>query len=234
MQGVVPSGGSDTSFEQSEQRARADLRDARARRRMRQVLDAAVRLMHGRDPEAVSMQALAEEASVSVGLIYKYFGGKEEVLVAIVLDLVDQLRDEMAARMAAAGPDPVARLAAGFAAYCAVMDDRHAVGLLTFRESAELGPQARQRLKDAERTTHDPLREAAVDAAAAGLLVDEADPDLLAFDLAIIAQTWPLKHWHFPEDYDIGRYVEAQTSAMLRSVLTPEAYERHRTTSRGS
>jgi len=204
-----------------------ELRDVRTRWRTRQLLDAAVRLMHGSGFQAVSMQALAKEADVSVGLIYTYFGGKEDVVVAVVLDLVEQIRAGMESRMAAAGPDPVERIVAGFGAYCAVMDAQRNAGLLTYRQSAELSTHARHRLKDAERTNLVPLRAAAVEAAALGLLADAADLDLLAFDLTILAQTWALKHWHFPDDYDVSRYVAAQTAAALRSVLTPDAQKRY-------
>jgi AcrR family transcriptional regulator len=212
----------------AEERAQQEIRDVRSRWRTRQVLDAAVRLMHGGGFGSVSMQALAKEADVSVGLIYKYFGGKEDVVVAVVLDLVEQIRVEMAARMDAAGGDAVERLVAGFGAYCAVIDAQRNAGLLTYRQSAEVGPEARGTLKDAERINLVPLRETAGDAAAAGLVVPGADLDLLAFDLMILAQTWALKHWHFPDDYDVHRYVVAQSAAALRSVLTPEAQQRYR------
>lgn len=212
----------------TDDRVAQEIRDVRARWRTRQVLDAAVRLMHGSGFQAVSMQALAKEADVSVGLIYSYFGGKEDVVAAVVLDLVEQIRSAMQERMAAAGADPVERLVAGFAAYCSVMDAQRNAGLLTYRQSGELGQQARLRLKEAERVNLGPLRDAAQEAADSALLVDTADLDLLAFDLMILAQTWALKHWHFPDDYDVHRYVAAQAATLLRSVLAPAQHERYR------
>jgi AcrR family transcriptional regulator len=210
------------------EQAQREIRDVRTRWRTRQVLDAAVRLMNRNGFQAVSMQALAREASVSVGLIYTYFGGKEDVVVAVVLDLVEQIRAAMDAQMAAAGPDPVERLVAGFGAYCAVMDAQRNAGLLTYRQSGELGQEARNRLKVAERTNLVPLRAAAAEAMRAGLFVPDADLDLLAFDLMMLAQVWALKHWHFPDHYDVHRYVAAQSAATLRSVLAPGQRERYR------
>jgi AcrR family transcriptional regulator len=210
------------------EQAQREIRDVRTRWRTRQVLDAAVRLMNGNGFQAVSMQALAREASVSVGLIYTYFGGKEDVVVAVVLDLVEQIRAAMDAQMAAAGPDPVERLVAGFGAYCAVMDAQRNAGLLTYRQSGELGQEARNRLKVAERTNLVPLRAAAAEAMRAGLFVPEADLDLLAFDLMMLAQVWALKHWHFHDHYDVHRYVAAQSAAALRSVLAPGQRKRYR------
>lgn len=211
----------------ADERVAKEIRDVRATWRTRQVLDAAVRLMHDSGFQAVSMQALAREADVSVGLIYSYFDSKEDVVVAVVLDLVEQIRAAMQERMAAAGPDPVERLAAGFAAYCSVMDAQRNAGLLTYRQSGELGQAARIRLKDAERINLVPLRDAAQEAAEAGFLADSADLDVLAFDLTILAQSWALKHWHFPDEYDVRRYVAAQSATLLRSVLDPAHHERY-------
>lgn len=207
---------------------RREIRDVRSRWRTRQVLDAAVRLMNGGSFEAVSMQALAREAGVSVGLIYSYFGGKEDLVVAVVLDVIEDLRDRTAAAMDAAGGDPVERLAAGFGAYCGVLDTRRHAGLLTYRQSGELGPDARNRLKAGELATLAPLREAAGAAEEAGLLVPGADLDLLVFDLMILAHGWALKHWHFPDRVDVHRYVASQTAAMLRSVLAPGRHAAYR------
>ena len=56
--------------------------------RSRQLLDAAARLMERDGSEAVSMQALAAEAGVSVGLIYRYFGSKDDILLAVITDVL--------------------------------------------------------------------------------------------------------------------------------------------------
>ncbi len=74
----------------------------------------------------MSMQAVAEDAGMSVGLIYQYFGGKQEVLRAVIVDILDAFRAEVPAAMAKAGDDPQAQLAAGFAAFCAVIDNKRA------------------------------------------------------------------------------------------------------------
>ncbi|OBH13639.1 MULTISPECIES: helix-turn-helix domain-containing protein [unclassified Mycobacterium] len=58
------------------------VRAARTTARRRQLLDAAVKAMETHGFHQTSMQDLAAEAKVSVGLIYTYFGGKEELLLA--------------------------------------------------------------------------------------------------------------------------------------------------------
>ncbi|MET0190702.1 MAG: helix-turn-helix domain-containing protein [Pseudonocardia sediminis] len=204
------------------------VRLARTAWRRGQIVEAATRLLERHGFHGMSMQALAKEAGVSVGLIYSYIGGKEDVVVAVVLDVIDQLNSLTTTAMDAAGDDPVERLAAGFGAYARVLDTHRHAGLLTYRQSGELGPDARSRLKTSELTTLVPLREAAGAAETAGLLVRGADLDLLVFDMMILAHGWALKHWHFGDDVDVHRYVASQTAAMLRSVLAPERHAAYR------
>lgn len=71
----------------------------------------------------MSMQDLATEANVSVGLIYKYFGGKEDLLLATILRIQDAFRDQLAPVMEAAGDDPVGQLVAGIRRYIEIVDE---------------------------------------------------------------------------------------------------------------
>ena|ERR1700751_3758981 len=82
------------------------VRAARTSSRRRQVLDAAVKVMGQTGFHQMSMQDLATEANVSVGLIYKYFGGKEDLLLATILRIQDAFRDQLAPVMEAATDAP--------------------------------------------------------------------------------------------------------------------------------
>src|SRR5690625_5229611 len=68
---------------------------ARSKARVRQLLRAAARLMTTSGSQNVSMQAVAEEANVSVGLIYRYFSSKQElvkgVIVGVLVDMAVQV-----------------------------------------------------------------------------------------------------------------------------------------------
>ena len=56
------------------------VRAARTSSRRRQLLDAAVKVMGRTGFHQMSTQDLAAEANVSVGVIYKYFGGMDDLL----------------------------------------------------------------------------------------------------------------------------------------------------------
>ena len=118
--------------------------------RRRQVLDAAVTVMQHTGFHQMSMQALADEAKVSVGLIYKYFGGKEDILLATIVDILHAFRDQLAPAMESAGDDPVARLSAMFRRYVEIVDENRDAVVLTYRESRTLDAQGREKIKELE------------------------------------------------------------------------------------
>ncbi|HLN77262.1 MAG TPA: TetR family transcriptional regulator [Nocardioidaceae bacterium] len=118
----------------------------RAQRRSQQLLGAAARLMERDGSHAVSMQAVAEEAGVSVGLIYRYFGGKDDLLLAVIVDVLDEFATRVPEAIEAAGDNPVERLAAAFRAYCEVIDDHRHAAVLTYRESKSLSDEGRARI----------------------------------------------------------------------------------------
>lgn len=199
------------------------VREVNASMRSRQILDAAARLMERAGSEAVSMQALAAEAGVSVGLIYRYFGGKDDVLLAVIVEVLDAFRSEVPEAVDAAGGDPVRRLAAAFGAYCDVIARYRHAAVLTYRESNALSPEGRERIKTLEVETSQPLRTAVRDGVDEGLL-STPSADLVAYDLLLLAHAWALKHWYFEQTMTLDEYVSAQLALMLRALIRPDLH----------
>ena len=198
------------------------VRAVRASSRRRQVLDAAVQVMQRTGFHQMSMQALADEADVSVGLIYKYFGGKEDILLATIVDILDAFKDQLQPAMDAAGNDSVERFATGFRRYCEIVDENLDAVALTYRESRTLDHDGRDRIKSLEIETSAPLRSAIEDGIAAGTM-KKVDIDLLVFDAMMLSHGWALKHWYFGTHYTLDSYIQAQTTVLLRSLLTERA-----------
>jgi TetR/AcrR family transcriptional regulator, cholesterol catabolism regulator len=201
----------------------AAARQARAEHRSAQLLDAAARLMERDGSHAVSMQAVAAEAEVSVGLIYRYFGSKDDLLLAVIVGVLDSFATQVPAAVEAAGEDPVHRLAAAFRSYCEVIDQRRHAAVLTYRETKSLDDAGRARIKDLEVQTSEPLRAALREGVDAGLFV-VPDVELAAYDLLLLAHAWALKHWYFERTLSLETYVERQLALVLRSIIEP----RHR------
>ncbi len=198
----------------------------RAERRSQQLLRAAARLMERDGSQAVSMQALAEEAGVSVGLIYRYFGGKDDLLLAVILDVLDAFATRVPEAVEAAGEDPVERLAAAFRAYCEVIDAHRHAAVLTYRESKSLGDEGRRRIKDLEIATSEPLRTLLREGVASGDLVD-LDVDLVTYNLLLLAHGWALKHWYLERTLRFDDYVTKQTALALSGLVAPRRRRRY-------
>ncbi|MDR3513538.1 MAG: TetR/AcrR family transcriptional regulator [Caulobacteraceae bacterium] len=74
----------------------AEEQSPRVAARRRQVLDAAIRCFRRHGFHATSMAVIAAEAGMSVGHIYRYFVGKDEIIQAIVREDVDEALAGMA------------------------------------------------------------------------------------------------------------------------------------------
>ncbi|PMD02230.1 TetR/AcrR family transcriptional regulator, partial [Brevibacterium paucivorans] len=80
----------------------AIVKGARAEFRERQIVEAAVRLMQKKGTHSVSMQAIAKSAGVSVGLLYKYFSDKEQIVLAAITRVLEEFRLRIPAAIAEA------------------------------------------------------------------------------------------------------------------------------------
>ena len=201
-------------------------RQARTASRSAQLLSATARLMERDGSQAVSMQAIADEAGVSVGLIYRYFGGKEDLLFAVISDVLEAFATQVPAAVDAAGDDPVERLAAAFRAFCLVIDAHRHAAVLTYRESKTLSSEHRRRIKDLEVRTSEPLRALLREGIRAGALAT-ADVDLAAYNLLLIAHGWALKHWYFEQSLDVDEYIAKQTALALQALVDPRRRRRY-------
>jgi AcrR family transcriptional regulator len=193
------------------------VRAARTSSRRRQLLDAAVKVMGQKGFHQMSMQDLAAEANVSVGLIYKYFGGKEDLLLATIVRVQDAFHDKLAPIITAAGDDPVAQLVAGIRRYVEIVDENLDAVVLTYRESRTLDAAGRAQIKELEIATAAPLRSVIQAGIAAGVF-RAADIDLAVFDIMLLAHGWALKHWHFGPNYTLDEYIRLQTRCVLNSL----------------
>lgn len=191
--------------------------DARVRRRRRQILAAATNLMQQSGFHAISMQSVAEEARISVGLIYQYFGNKEDLLRGVVVDILEDFRDEIPHALALAGEDPVERLKTAFRTCCLVVDAKRAAVNLTYRESKTLPPEGLAQIKALELETAEPIRQVYRDGVAAGVFAD-IDARLVAHSMLLTAHGWALKHWNLSNWLTLDEFIDQELALLLASV----------------
>lgn len=103
--------------------------------RRTQLLDLGVRLLADRSLDELSIDVLAEEAGISRGLLYHYFGGKHAFHEAVVRHAADDL---IAQTAPPEGGDPLERLLASVTAYVDYVVANHA-GYVSLVKAASSG-----------------------------------------------------------------------------------------------
>lgn len=189
-------------------------KEARVELRRRQLLEAAGAVMQSTGYHAMSMQQLADRADVSVGLIYQYFDGKEEVLRALIQDILEDFRTQVPAEVDRAGPSPVARLTVGIRAFCQVIDAHRPGTMLAYREMKTLPVEDVDRFKAVERETTEPIRRAIQDGMDSGVF-RRFDVELAVHNVLLTAHGWALKHWNLAPRMTLDQYVAQQTEWIL-------------------
>src|ERR1035437_5375606 len=208
---------------------RGPAREERIERRRREVREAATRVMTATGYHGMSMQAVADEAQMSVGLIYSYFGGKEELLQSVIVDILDEFRLRVPESMASAGSDPVDRLRQGFQTFCTIIDEKREGALLAYRESQTLPKSGQREIIRLELETTEPFRQAVEDGIASGVF-RPVDAELVTHNLKMAAHSWALKHWHLAPRMTLQEYIDRQLELALSAMyVTPR-----RTSSTGS
>jgi AcrR family transcriptional regulator len=74
---------------------------ARSRQTQERILEAALALVADAGAEALTVSAIAERAAVAVGSVYRRFGDKDRLLLAVQQAFADRMRDEVTERLGA-------------------------------------------------------------------------------------------------------------------------------------
>jgi AcrR family transcriptional regulator len=112
--------------------------------RREQLLELGVRLLATRPLEQLSIDLLAEEAGISRGLLYHYFGNKQDFHEAVVRRATEEL---FALTEPVDDPDPFVRLAASLDSYVAYVETNRQ-GYLSLVQAAYAGNEAMREIYD--------------------------------------------------------------------------------------
>ncbi len=187
-------------------------------RRRRQVVDAAIATFGKRGYHASTVRDIAKQAGVSVGLIYQYFGDKEDVLFLAIVDVLDSYRRCIPA-VTAGITDPLERLRAAVHAYCSVIDANVDATVLAYRETKSLRKARRNVIKQKEAETNALLARYVEDGIAAGIFDKRLDVALFVYQIVMFAHAWALKAWHFRPRMSVDEYVARGLELILNPLL---------------
>jgi AcrR family transcriptional regulator len=187
-------------------------------RRRSQVLGAAIELFSKRGYHATTVKDIAGRAGVSTGLVYQYFGDKEDILFLALQAVLDTYKERIP-RAIEGTADPLQRFRAAVHAYCRVIDANIAATVLVYRETKSLSRARRDVIKRKETETNALIEAQIRDCIRAGLF-EKVDAALLTYQIVMIAHGWALKAWHFAGTMTVDQYVDRNLALLLHPLLT--------------
>ena len=184
----------------------------------RRILDAAQRVMHAEGYRATTMPAIATEADVSVGLLYRYFESKEELLLAMCEQVTQAQLNELSVQLGAID-DPSERLSNAVRLFVESLEEKD-WGAVVIAGWAEA--DANPRLRELLLRRCDQLRAFAAmfirEAIARGETDPGVDVDRLGLGVAMLLDGALAHHAESGRRYD-PRQVEAAIIGLLGATL---------------
>jgi len=186
--------------------------------RRQQIIRAATKLFSEEGYYTTTILQIAREAKVSTGLIYQYFGDKDDILFLTLKNVLDTYEHEIP-RQIEGLTLPVERLCSAIRAYCSIVDTQRDATVLAYRSTKSLRPDRRGLIMDGETRTNR-LIEKAIRACTAGGFMRPINEHLLSYQCVMFAHAWALKYWAFRERYTLDEYVEEGLQLMVEPFLT--------------
>jgi AcrR family transcriptional regulator len=186
--------------------------------RRQQIVNAAVKLFAEQGYYSTTIQHIAREAGISVGLIYQYFRDKDDVLFLTLKLVLETYENEIPAALERV-EHPLERLCVAIGAYCRVVDRLREATVLTYRSTKSLRADRRIYIKDGEIRTNR-LLEGCLRACIAAGHLRAVNEHLLVYQYVLFAHAWALKQWALRDRYSLEEYVDEGIKLLVEPFLT--------------
>ena len=183
-----------------------------------QILRAAVKLFSEKGFYTTTIQQIAKEAGVSAGLIYQYFGDKDDILFLSLKLVIETYEHQIPPRLEGI-KHPVDRLCVALWAYCTIIDGLRQATVLAYRSTKSLRADRRALIKEGEFRTNR-LLENCVRACIDGGFMRPVNEYMLVYQYVMFCHAWALKHWAFQGRYTPGQYVAEGIRILVEPFLT--------------
>ena len=183
-----------------------------------QVLRAAIKLFSEKGYYTTTILQIARQAGVSIGLIYQYFGDKDDILFLALKLVLETYEKEIPLRLEGI-EHPVDRLCMAIWAYCHIVDAHRDATLLAYRSSKSLRADRRVLVKEDEARTNQLIADC-IHACIAGGYMREVKEYLLAYQYVMFCHAWALKRWAFGEAMSCADYVSEGVKLLVEPFLT--------------
>jgi AcrR family transcriptional regulator len=186
--------------------------------RRAEIVRAAVKLFSERGYYNTTIQQIAREAGISVGLVYQYFREKDDVLFLALKDVLETYEAEIPKALEGIG-HPLERLRTAIRAYCRIIDRRREATVLTYRSTKSLRPERRRYIKEGETRTNRILEDLLRSCIREGYM-SNLNEKLLVYQFVHFAHAWALKGWAFRNRYTLEEYVKEGLKLLVDPFLT--------------
>lgn len=186
--------------------------------RREQIVRAAVKLFSEQGYYSTTIQQIAREAGISVGLVYQYFRDKDDVLFLSLKNVLETYEHEIPKTLEGIG-HPLTQLQVALGAYCRVVDQLRQATVLTYRSSKSLRADRRRYIKEGETRTNR-LLEACLKACVRGGYMRPVNTHLLIYQYVLFAHAWALKAWALRDRYTLEQYIAEGTKLLVEPFLT--------------
>jgi AcrR family transcriptional regulator len=199
-------------------------------RRRAQIVEAATRLVARQGFAKTVVRDIAEEANISVGLVYEYVRSKEDILF-LIYEHWSRVWGEGLEKAIARGKDPLDQLQSAVSFLVGSADKHTDVTHLFYRESGHLSEYGTDQAKQTEREMVDRLTAILEAAVAAELLRPETDCLAVATSLILLSHGWVLKGYLLRKGRTPAAYANSLVETAVSGWATPagrKAWERRR------
>ena len=199
-------------------------------RRRAQIVEAATRLVARQGFAKTVVRDIAEEANISVGLVYEYVRSKEDILF-LIYEHWARVWGEGLEKALARSEDPLDRLMSGVSFLVNVADKHTDVTHLFYRETGHLSDYGTEQAKQTEREMVDRLTAVLEAGVQAELLRPETDCVALATQLILLCHGWVLKGYLLRKGRTSSGYATSLVEMTVNGWATPagrKAWERRR------
>jgi len=186
--------------------------------RRAEIIRAAVKLFSEQGYYNTTIQSIAREAGISVGLVYQYFREKDDLLYLSLKDVLETYEREIPQSLEGL-THPLERLRVAIHTYCRVIDRRREATVLTYRSTKSLRPERRRYIMEGETRTNRLLEGCLRECVSQGYM-RRVNAPLLVYQYVHFAHAWALKSWAFRKRYSLNAYVREGLKLLVEPFLT--------------
>lgn len=189
------------------------------------IIEATLELANRKGFSAMSMRDLARKTGLSLGGLYAYFGGKDELVAVIQRQGQAQIEQLLRGRIAAYPGNPRAQLDEAIRSHVLASEVLRPWFVFMYMEARHLGKTERRHAVAMEQVTEAIFAEL-IDAGRDAGIYRDAEPLVAAAMLKALLQDWYLKRGkHIRRGVTAGAYAHSVQDLMQRYLKPEEAAE---------